>query len=203
MIVDVVLPCAGAPGHDRRHVGPGFAGYALYGAISLAVPPLHGAPRLAISWSPGALTLRCPEEMVAVVGRLVGRRLATEWGAIVIVGAPVVVGLMAASTLEASFVTVKSSSTGMDMERADLEAHLRRILSDRWGATSPSILVRRPATMVVAGRVVHGCEVQLDGLAADVSIAVQEEGLGGRRRMGAGFFVPTIADGRKVAGDDE
>jgi CRISPR-associated protein Cas6 len=42
----------------------------------------------------------------------------------------------------------------------------------------------------VKGRKIVGYAMQVAGLTAEESIRLQEEGLGGRRRMGCGLFMP-------------
>jgi len=44
----------------------------------------------------------------------------------------------------------------------------------------------------IKGQQVVGFSVQLTGLTAEESVTVQEHGLGGRRKMGCGFFVPLL-----------
>jgi CRISPR-associated protein Cas6 len=45
-------------------------------------------------------------------------------------------------------------------------------------------------TVRIKDKEVVGYELLLDGLTAEESITVQEHGLGGRRHMGCGIFVP-------------
>src|SRR5262249_25433300 len=54
-----------------------------------------------------------------------------------------------------------------------------------------------PRRMVlrIKGRRIIGYALRVSALSAEESIRLQEEGLGGRRRLGAGFFLP-VKDGR-------
>ena len=45
--------------------------------------------------------------------------------------------------------------------------------------------------VTVAGRRIVGYSVRVSGLSAEESLALQEKGLGGKRRMGCGVFRPT------------
>jgi CRISPR-associated protein Cas6 len=48
----------------------------------------------------------------------------------------------------------------------------------------------RRQVLRIKGRKVIGFALQVAGLTAEESLRLQEQGLGGRRRMGCGFFVP-------------
>ena len=47
--------------------------------------------------------------------------------------------------------------------------------------------------MRVKGQVIVGFAVQVKGLSAADSLKLQADGLGGRRRLGCGFFLPVRA----------
>jgi CRISPR-associated protein Cas6 len=65
-------------------------------------------------------------------------------------------------------------------------AEIRRQL-DAIGIGKPFEL-RGRRSVTVAGRRVVGYSVRVIGLSADESIALQEKGIGGKRRMGCGLF---------------
>jgi CRISPR-associated protein Cas6 len=110
------------------------------------------------------------------------------------VGVPRVRSLIPAPALIARIVTIKKFITPAPF----LEAVRRQL--DALGIAGEAQL---PLTKVgkrqgtphrhvirIKGKQVVGFAVQVAGLTADESIRLQEHGLGGRRTMGAGFFVP-------------
>jgi CRISPR-associated protein Cas6 len=54
--------------------------------------------------------------------------------------------------------------------------------------------VGRRRIVTIAGKKVVGFALDLSGLAPDASLLLQEKGLGGRRHMGCGLFLPTRAE---------
>jgi CRISPR-associated protein Cas6 len=58
---------------------------------------------------------------------------------------------------------------------------------------SSSVLIRpgKERTLEISDKKVIGFELFLFGLNEEESIRVQESGIGGRRRMGCGLFLPT------------
>jgi CRISPR-associated protein Cas6 len=66
--------------------------------------------------------------------------------------------------------------------RADLPVHER---GPRAGQPRRHVLRIRDKTIV-------GFSVLIEGLTADESVRLQEEGIGGRSKMGCGFFVPLL-----------
>lgn len=184
-------------------------GYALYGAISLSVPGLHGAPWLGIHplsgvRMPGALLLnrasrirlRLPVERITVALPLAGKVLDIG-GASLVVGAPSVHSLRPADTLHARLVVVKLttfpiSSTG----RVDEEAARRTVLDQlerqmKEAAIDGRVSLGALREVRVSGKRVLGFSARVEDLDGLSSLTLQAVGLGGRRRMGCGLFVPT------------
>lgn len=190
-------------------------GYALYGALCRAVPSAHNAEWLAVHPLSGGsvgenrlalrdgavLILRLPAECIPEVLPLAGRTL--EIGsARLLLGAPNVLALVPASSLDARLVVIKLTDAPrrenpeLGREALDVKrfaeryvAELRRQLA-KIGITSPPELHGR-RSMTVSGKRIVGYSVRVDGLNADQSIALQVHGLGGKRRMGCGVFRPT------------
>ena len=190
-------------------------GYALYGAISRAVTALHGATWLGVHPLSGArvddatlqfgqrsqLRLRLPVERIPEVLPLAGAKLDVA-GAPIRLGAPSVHALVPAASLDARLVAIKLTAAprrlNEELGREALDVagfaeryakEIRRQL-DALGIGSPFEL-RGRRSVTVDGRRVVGYSVRVIGLGADQSIALQERGIGGKRRMGCGVFRPT------------
>jgi CRISPR-associated protein Cas6 len=184
-------------------------GYALYGALARALPTLHEAgPRLLVGPILGQyvgdrtlrlepkrshLRLRLSAEDIGKVLPLAGKALEVDRHKIRL-GVPRVMALEPAPTLVARMSLVK----GFKEPEPFLEA-VRRQLGGLGVAAEASIPLvrkgphqgkpRRHVIQVKEQRLV-GFTVVLTGLRQEHSIAVQEHGLGGKQRMGCGFFVP-------------
>jgi CRISPR-associated protein Cas6 len=182
-------------------------GYALYGALSHRLPGLHEHegwavhPIRGVRSGPGVLALiqrgagrstvklRLPVEALAQVLGLVGQSLVLH-GHRMGLGAPVVYPLEPSERLRARFVTIH----GFHGEPEPFHAALQRQLDAVAGLCQPpgsiGCTVGPRRVQRVKGKSVVGFAVALEGLTAQGSIAVQIAGLGGRRRMGSGVFVP-------------
>ncbi len=200
--VDLRFPVRGAT-IPRDH------GYQLYGAISRAVPDVHGADwvgvhtiaaRLAgpdmLSLQPqGALRLRTPIARIQQLLRLAGQQLDIG-GHTVSVGAPSIHVLEPADVLDASLVVikltggVKEEGSAFDVERfrarflAEAERQLQR------HGIAGTIEIRGRRSLRVGGRRVIGHALRVGGLSAEHSLLLQVVGLGGKRTMGCGIFRP-------------
>ena len=206
--VDVAFPVKEAR-VSRDH------GYALYAAISRLVPELHAARWLGIhplSGKPApdgtlavapasGLRLRLPVERIGDVLALAGGRLDVG-GVALSLGAPSVHALVPAASLDARLVLVKLTGVPRrdhptlarsSLDRAAMEgrtlAELTRQLRDLGIESEPEL--KGHGRMTVAGRALVGFAVRVQGLDADASLALQTQGLGGKRRMGCGLFRPT------------
>lgn len=178
-------------------------GYPLLGALSRVVPALHEArhwgvhPIFGQRRGPGVLgltdrsyvKLRIPAEDTGKILPLAQQDLELD-GARIRLGVPRMFSLMPAPRLKARIVTIKGfhedpdafvlalrrqlaqvPGLGQDPERIDIQLGPRRVLRAR-------------------SHKVVGWAVALTGLEASASLAVQIAGLGGRRHLGAGLFVP-------------
>jgi CRISPR-associated protein Cas6 len=178
-------------------------GYPLFAALSRILPDLHEKPHwgvhpvLGSRRGPGILALiprsrlklRLPTEEAGRIMPLVGRTLDID-GATCTLGAPRLLPLITAPHLKARLVTIKGfvddpdafvlamrrqiariPHLGQDLERVDIQLGPRRVLR-------------------IKSQAIVGHAVALTGLDADASLAIQCTGVGGRRHMGAGIFVP-------------
>lgn len=185
-------------------------GYLLYGAISRELPAIHQSNGIAIHpirgrqvgnrmlavmpWS--NLTLRVPDGRIDEVLPVAGRSLRVG-PATLHVGVPRVEALQPTAALRSRLVTIKiqEAPTAADITPELFQIALRRQLDalgvSREVTTTLSNRDERPLrTLRIKQKEVVGYEVILEGLSAAESLAIQEVGLGGRRHMGCGVFVP-------------
>ena len=173
-------------------------GYLLYSALVAHVPELHGD---SLGWQilpvrgqqagPGrievlptsSLGIRCPAATIPVALGLAGKTLRIGED-VVALGVPVVRPLAAANDLVSRFVTVKGFEEPATFEEA-LIRQLIALVGDGDGAVAE---VGERRVMRVAAHTIVGFRVALRGLHDEASLRIQAQGLGGRRRMGAGVF---------------
>lgn len=193
-------------------------GYALYGALSRAVPELHekawlGVHPLSGRLLPGdklrigrggALRLRLPTEHLAVVVPLAGRTLELQ-GRPLVLGQPTVHLLEPTPSLDARLVVVKLTDVPRQgaeagqggLDRFAMETRVRDELSRQLKAlgieATPEL--KGHGRIQVAGRRIVGFTVRVAGLSPEASVKLQAHGLGGKRRMGCGVFRPTRGSG--------
>lgn len=173
-------------------------GYLLFAAISRVLPAIHGPSdwgvhpvrgtplgngTLALS-DPSRLVVRLPAAQIPSAIPLAGKRLDVG-GRSLRVGVPEVRPIRPAIHLFSRFVTVKGFADEPD-EFA--EACNRQL--DAVGVRGTEIAVRKRRVMRVKGYTIVGHAVRLSRLSDADSVIVQERGLGGKRKMGAGVFVP-------------
>ena len=182
-------------------------GYALFGAISRIIPSIHGDRRIGVHpvrgmhLEPRRLTLvdgsrlrlRLPSEEVATYLALAGATLDLD-GSKLTVGIPAVEPLRPATSLQARLVTI-----GHLKDPESFLATAQRQLADLGVATPAEFLpdphpdrLGQPVRRIlrIKGRRIVGFPLLVPNLTAEESLAVQENGLGSRRRMGCGVFVP-------------
>lgn len=181
-------------------------GYALFGAISRIVPAIHGDQRIGVhpirgvKLARGRLTLvprsrlrlRLPEEEIGAYLPLGGARLDLD-GTPIEVGFPRAEPLRPRPSLISRLVTI-----GHHQEpEGFLDSARRRLTEMGIQATASFLPSPDPARagepsrriLVVKGRRIVGYPLRIDGLTAEESLTVQEQGIGSRRRMGCGVFV--------------
>lgn len=183
-------------------------GYLLYSALCKELPALHSngnglaiGPISGLRGSGGTLALsrhsrlqlRLPPDDMVEVLPLAGKLLDIA-GHKVRFGVPTVQPLVAAPAIAARTVTIKGF-----MQPDAFVAAARRQLCELGVLGEPGIpLVAdgprrgepRRRILRIHDKKVVGFALQVTGLTAAESLALQERGLGGRRRMGCGFFVP-------------
>lgn len=172
-------------------------GYALYAALSRIVPEIHetkiigvqpirgiysGNGKLQLSDS-SRLVLRLPDEEIRLYLKLAGKRLDVDEHPLSI-GVPEVRMLLPVVRLRAHLVTIK----GFLKEKEFLEAAKRQL--QNLDVTCEVLLGQR-RTFRVKEKQVVGFEVTATELTAEDSVRLQGNGLGGRRKMGCGVFVPS------------
>ena len=201
-VVDLTFMVSGGP-------VPLDHGYALYSAVSKAVPELHGVPWLGIHplsgiRTPGTLLLnrtsrlrlRLPVERITVALPLAGKALDVG-GTSLVVGVPSVRALRPAEALQARLVVIKLTSfpvlrTGRVDENAARESVLKELGRQMEAAAIEGLVSLGALREIrVSGKRVLGFAVRVEGLAVLASLKLQATGLGGKRRMGCGLFVPT------------
>ncbi len=126
--------------------------------------------------------LRLPVNLIPKVLRLAGKRLDVN-GETLRVGVSTTSALIPAPVLYAHIVTTKN---GADEGRFDAE--IQRQLDTLNIKGKPTRGPRRIVT--IKDKKVVGHSLLVNELTAEESIRLQEQGLGGRRKMGCGVFVP-------------
>jgi CRISPR-associated protein Cas6 len=176
-------------------------GYALYGAVARVLEArddawLHQSDQVGLHLLRGAYDrrgqlllgprarfgLRLPAALIPKVLALAGKHLIVGADALRI-GVPHVQALRPAPVLAARLVTTRN---GQDEGRFDRE--IARQLS-ALGIATAAIRGRRRIVRI-KDKTVVGYGVRVEGLNAEESVRLQEHGLGGRRKMGCGVFVP-------------
>lgn len=171
-------------------------GYAVYAALSRIVPEIHEAKAIGVQPIRGMydgngrlqladssrLVLRLPDDEIRPYLKLAGKRLEVDEHPLS-VGVPEVRMLPSVARLRARLVTIK----GFLEADGFLEAVHRQLRSLD---VSCEVSLGQRRTFRVKDKQVVGFEVKLTGLSAEGSVRLQERGLGGRRKMGCGVFVP-------------
>jgi CRISPR-associated protein Cas6 len=187
---------------------PADHGYHLYAAISRALPAVHQPNSIGVhpirgqligdrqmqlcEWS--RLTVRVAAERIPDLLSLAGKQLNLA-GRPIRVGIPQVHSLTLATALRSRLVTIKiSSSESDDLGPPDKPAFLaaaRRQLAALNISPQAELTVGKRRTLRIKDKEVVGYELLASALTAEESLALQTHGLGGRRHMGCGIFVPS------------
>lgn len=179
-------------------------GYLLYSALStlldgvengwlhkadLAILPIHGVYSgdgwLMINRE-AEFGFRLPAEDIPRVLPLAGKQLRIG-ESLLRIGTTSARSLKPSATLHSRITTTRN---GNDEARFDVEISRQMKALDVKGIAQRG----RRRVMKIRDRKVAGHELLVTGLNAEESIRLQEHGLGGRRKMGAGVFVP-VQDG--------
>jgi CRISPR-associated protein Cas6 len=175
-------------------------GFDLYSCISRLLPLFHEAQDVGLRLIRGRyvgdgllsihpnswLVLRLPTSGLSPYINLAGDTLDLR-GHSIQIGVPKTRALIPASALYSHLVTTRN---GQDQDRFLTE--INRQLSEM--VVKAEVQIGDRKTFTVHDKKVVGYSMQLFGLSAEDSIKVQEQGLGGRRKMGCGFFEPTEHD---------
>lgn len=201
MILELVFPATGT-------LLPTDHAYPLYAALTGAVPAFHdpaGRVRFApVTGDPAAagtlrltgrsvLRVRLPDDAIRVVLPLAGRRLDIA-GHPVRLGVPAVRTLLPAPAVAARLVTFKNADDPAEFRATAVaklaalgvtgEPHLPA------HAAGPRAGKPRRRVVRIKGKAITGYALLIAGLTAADSVVLQESGLGGRTRIGCGFFMP-------------
>lgn len=169
-------------------------GFALYGALTSVLPFVHEDDGLGLKLIRGRyvgegmldispyseLVLRISAERIGAFLSLAGKTLNVR-GSRLSVGVPITRSIIPAAVLHSPLITTRN---GHDQARFETELHHQM---DRLG-THGRLSIGRRRTFVVHGKQVVGYAVLVSELTAEESIILQEQGLGGRHKMGCGFF---------------
>jgi CRISPR-associated protein Cas6 len=191
-------------------------GYALYSALAhhlsglhaegngLAISPINGQyagnGQFSLDVRRSRLRFRVPDDRIASLLPLAGKSLDVG-GRKLRLGVPTVHAMTPALSLVARLVTIK----GFTEPPAFLEAVRRQLdlLDIKGDARIPLIASGERAgeprrrILRVKDKKVVGFALQVTTLPADESLRLQVHGIGGRRKMGCGFFVP-IRDPKRL-----
>ena len=173
-------------------------GYLLYSALSKQLAELHEAgdwgvhpiQGTAIGGGELALTprsrvvLRIPTARIQAAIPLAGKQLKIGQASCQI-GVPEVRPLRPSTHLFSRLVTIKGFE---DADQEFLDACHRQL--EALDVDGVQVEAKKRRVMDVKGYTVVGFAVRLSGVAHDSSVRIQESGLGGKRKMGAGIFVP-------------
>jgi CRISPR-associated protein Cas6 len=189
--------------------------YLLYGALSSVIPEFHDpdgglrfaaingqrGPKGQIRLNAGSrLRVRLPTDRVATALPLAGKALSIGDHRIRL-GVPQVMALVPAPIVQARIVTFKNA---LDAESflASAQAGLKKLGIAAVARIPPieqAVIIPgqpnrkgEPRRMVlrVKGKRIIGYSLLVSALTAQESVHLQEWGLGGRKRLGAGLFVP-------------
>ncbi|HGG56823.1 MAG TPA: type I-MYXAN CRISPR-associated protein Cas6/Cmx6 [Nannocystis exedens] len=197
-VVDVAFPIRGEP-------LPLDHGYPLFAALSRLAPAIHAESswgvhpvfgerkgRDQLRFLPrSSVKIRLPIGELSRVMSLAGASLEID-RARVELGFPRVFPLVPAPAIRARFVTIR----GFQEDEAFVAAIVRQLGQlHEDGAlgqepASVEVTLGKRRICVIHGKRVVGFALGLGALGADASLAIQRRGLGGRRHMGGGIFVP-------------
>lgn len=184
---------------------PADHGYALLGAVTQLIPSVHGGNGFALAPIAGRqvggrqmaltrssrLVVRTTVDRVGEFLPLAGKQI-TLVGRSITLGVPTVQQLEPTSRLRARLVTIKGF-----FEPKNFALAVQRQL-DKLEIAEAEISVGRQRTIRVKQTEILGFETTLSNLDDASSLKLLTEGIGGRRHMGCGVFVPCqeISDGQ-------
>ena len=181
-------------------------GYSLYSAIKRKIPWFGDCKNTSISSIAGIkngkgqietqefsrLYIRTPLSKASSLYSLAGQTLSIGQGKVSL-KIPTIAPLTPKSTLKARIVLIHLSPREADPPPDKFLAAATRQLKEREIQGKVSILLQKGAldrkALIVKGKRNPGYGVQVTGLSDEDSLKLKTLGLGGRTKMGAGFFV--------------
>jgi len=191
-------------------------GYLLLSAVSQWIPKIHedrdigihpivgrlvGNRQLALTPS-SRLVVRLSSDQISEILPLAGKSLRIG-DSVVRVGIPEIHPLIASARLFSRVVLIKGftepqsflGAVSRQLEKLSITAHASLVEQSQIAranagktAGSHSDVLRR--TVRIHGRDIVGFAVRVEELTAEESLRLQEKGVGGRRKLGCGIFVP-------------
>jgi CRISPR-associated protein Cas6 len=182
--------------HLRGEHIPVDHGYALYSALSRVLPLIHDDLQVGVRLIRGRyigggildisphseLILRLPAASLPPYLKLAGKSIEI-FGQTLCIGVPKARGLIPSVALAAHLVSTRNGN-----DQARFETEMKNQMSAL--GVNGRLTVGRRRTFEVHSKQVVGYSLMVSELTASESIALQESGLGGRRKMGCGFFEP-------------
>jgi CRISPR-associated protein Cas6 len=178
---------------------PSDHGYALFASISKMLPAIHESNAIAIHPISGTqvgnrqmqlngnsrLTLRIGISEIPSCLPLAGKLLDVS-GAKIQVGVPEIRTLIPSDRLTSRLVTTKNC-----LDQTRFEAELKRQVGNFGAEANSHYSIGKRRTLRISDKEIVGYEVVFESLSPALSLAIQVNGIGGRRHMGCGVFVPT------------
>lgn len=191
---------------------PALYAYPLYAAVARYLPWIHEDRRIGIFSLNGSyqgrtivldprstLRIRTPAEALPRIITLTSRTLDID-GAMVQVGVPRVIPLRPAPRLYSRFVQIKLTANGNRVTPEEFLESANRQLRDLeieaeagipiWESGPRAGDLKRRMVQIKGERHI-GFALLVQGLTAEESLRLQVQGIGGRRKMGCGLFLPT------------
>ncbi|WPB79413.1 type I-MYXAN CRISPR-associated protein Cas6/Cmx6 [Archangium violaceum] len=188
-VIDLLFPVRGG-------AVPLDHGYLLFSALCRRLPGLHERHDIGVfnlrgtstdgqflRLGRGKLRLRCPADSLAFLLPLARSALVLA-GQEVHLGRPEVHSLAEAPSLSARLVTFKNA-----LDATTFQSSTLRFLTEQRCEGQPALGRRRIVS--IAGSKVVGFALTVRGLTPEDSLRLQVQGLGGRRHLGCGLFLPT------------
>ena len=183
-------------------------GYYLYAGLSKALATVHSENEIAVHpirgrqigermlqlmpWS--TVKIRTPQERIGELLGLAGKAVMIG-DREVRLGVPRVQALESAPALRSRIVTIKGF-----LDAESFAGAVRRQLDALEISERVILIIGKRRTIRIRAKEVVGFEVTLESLNPQESIAVQQQGIGGRRHMGCGVFVAKERAGAKSNG---
>jgi CRISPR-associated endonuclease/helicase Cas3 len=180
-------------------------GYSVYAALKAIFPWMGECPLTSISSISGIrdgkgfietaefsrLLIRTPSSRAALLYSLAGRRLSIGQGQIAL-KVPTIAPLSASSELQARLVVIHLKPEDDEVPPDRFLAVATRQLSDRGIKGRISLLLKNGMldrkVLRIKNRNIPGYGVKVSALSPADSLKLQVAGLGGKRKMGCGFF---------------